>query len=86
LQDKLLAFTSDDPAVVALKREASKALEAGNFEQAEKLLNEASEKDLAAAQQFQEMAAKRRLSAAASKADNGALKETQLRYVEAATY
>ena len=86
LQDKLRAFASDDPAVVALKQAASKALDAGDFAQAEKLLNEASQKDLEGAQQFQEMATKRWLSAAASKAELGALKDTQLRYAEAATY
>jgi tetratricopeptide (TPR) repeat protein len=86
LQDKLQTFTSDDPAVIALKREASKALDAGDFTQAEKLLNEASQKDLQGAQQFQEMATKRWLSAAASKAELGALKETQLRWAEATSY
>jgi tetratricopeptide (TPR) repeat protein len=86
LQDQLQAFTSDDPAVVALKQAASQALEAGDFAQAETLLNEASQKDLEGAQQFQEMATKRWLSAAASKAELGVLKDTQLRYAEAATY
>jgi tetratricopeptide (TPR) repeat protein len=86
LQDALQTFTSDDPAVIALEREASKALDAGDFAQAEKLLNEASQKDLEGAQQFQEMATKRWLSAAASKAELGALKETQLRWAEAASY
>jgi len=52
LQDKLRTFTSDDPTVVALKRDASEALEAGDFAQAEKLLNEASQRDLEGAQQF----------------------------------
>ena len=33
--------TSNDPAVIALKREASKALKAGDLAQAEKLLTEA---------------------------------------------
>jgi tetratricopeptide (TPR) repeat protein len=86
LQDKLRTFTSDDPAVVALKQAASKALEAGDFAQVETLLNEASQKDLEGAQQFQQMATKRWLSAAASKAELGTLKDTQLRYTEAAAY
>jgi tetratricopeptide (TPR) repeat protein len=86
LQEKLQTFTSDDPAVVALKQAASKALNAGDFAQAEKLLNEASQKDLEGAQQFHEMATKRWLSAAASKVELGILKETQLRYAEAAVY
>ena len=71
--------------MVALKQAASKALEAGDFAQGETLLNEASHKDLEGAQRFQQMATKRWLSAAASQAELGALKETQLRYAEAAT-
>jgi tetratricopeptide (TPR) repeat protein len=86
LQDQLRTFTADDPVVTALKREASKALDAGDFAQAEKLLNEASQKDLEGAQQFQEMATRRWLSAANSKVELGALKETQLKWAEAASY
>jgi tetratricopeptide (TPR) repeat protein len=86
LQEQLRAFTSDDPVVLALKQDASKALEAGDFAQAEELLNKASAKDLESARQLQETATKRRLSAAASKAENGLLKWTQLAYAEAATY
>jgi hypothetical protein len=44
LQEQLRTFTSDDPAVVALKRDAIKALEAGNFAQVETLLNEGESK------------------------------------------
>src|SRR5262249_10518299 len=86
LQAQLLAFTSDDPAVITLKRDASKALEAGDFTRAERLLNEASAKDIEGAQRFQEMARTRWLSAATSKADNGRLQATQLLYSAAATY
>jgi tetratricopeptide (TPR) repeat protein len=86
LQEQLQAFTSEDPVVMTLKRDASKALEAGDFTRVETLLNAASQKDLEGAQQFQEMATKRWLSAAASKAENGRLKDTQLRYAEAVTY
>jgi hypothetical protein len=35
LQEKLHTFTSNDPAIAVTKREASKALEAGNFERVE---------------------------------------------------
>ena len=49
-------------------------------------MNEASQKDIEGAQQFQAMATKRLLSAAASKAELGALKDTQLRYAEAVPY
>jgi len=86
LEERLHAFTSNDSAVAALKQEVSKALEAGDFARTEKLLNEASEKVFEGARQLQEMATQRLLSAAALKAANGKLKETLLRYAEAATY
>ena len=86
LDQKLANFTSDDPAIQSLKEQARKALEDGNFERAEQLLNEASAHDLQAAQEMQSMAKKRLLSAAASKAENGDLKYTQLAYEEAAAY
>jgi tetratricopeptide (TPR) repeat protein len=86
LQKKLGEVSSDDAAVVELKRQAKEALEAGDFNRAEKLLNEASTKDLEAARAMQERAKQRLLSAAASKAQNGDLKSTQLAYAEAAEY
>ena len=78
--------TSNDPAVIALKREASKALNVGDPAQAEKLLTEAAIKDLKGAQQSDTMSAKRLLSAAASMAAIGGLKEPQLNFSEAASY
>ena len=100
LDEKLKTFVSDDPTVQALKEQARQALEAGKFDRAEQLLNEASEKDLQAVQQIEKsteeleaiieknkvIIRKRRLSAAASKAENGDLKYTQLAYGEAAAY
>ncbi len=86
LQTKLDSFSPDDPEVATLKRQAKEALDAGNFERAEKLLNQASEQDIRAANELQAIAKKRLLSAAAAKAANGALKYTQLAYVEAAAY
>jgi tetratricopeptide (TPR) repeat protein len=93
LQGQLQALSSNDPEAAALKQAASKALDAGDFAQAEQLLNEASQKDLERAQRLQgtiqhlqEEKAKSLLSAAAFKAENGALQATQLRYVEAAIY
>ena len=100
LDEKLKTFISDDPTVQALKEQARQALEAGEFDRAEQLLNEASEKDLQAVQRIEQsieeleaiieknkaIIGKRRLSAAASKAENGDLKYTQLAYGEAAAY
>ena len=86
LQAKLDRFNSEDPEVNTLKRQSKEALEAGRFEDAEKFLNQASEKDIRAANELQATAKKRLLSAAASKAANGDLKATQLAYADAAAY
>jgi hypothetical protein len=74
LLEKWKILSTDDPTIVALKREARQALEAGDFTRVEQLLNQASEKDVEAAKQLQETTAKRLLSAAASKDQLGRLK------------
>jgi hypothetical protein len=77
LQDKLHTFTSDEPAVRALKQKASNALDAGDFTQAEKVLNEASQHERIK-QLLQEMdATTHRLTF--PNAEIGGLQETQLR-------
>ncbi|MGI8426308.1 MAG: tetratricopeptide repeat protein [Actinomycetota bacterium] len=86
LEEDLKRYTSDDPEVAALREQARAALEAGEFDRAEQLLNEASAKDLAAAERQESVARQRRLSAAQSKANNGDLKRTQFAYREAAEY
>jgi tetratricopeptide (TPR) repeat protein len=86
LQQKLQLLSSDDPVVDELRQQAKAALEAVKFEEAEALLNQACDRDLEAARQLEEVAQKRFLSAAASKAANGDLKYTQLAYAEAAVY
>ena len=72
--------------VAALRARARAVLEAGEFDRAEQLLNEASANDLAAAERQESVARQRRLSAARSKANNGDLKWTQFAYREAAEY
>ncbi len=86
LEEDLKRFTADDAEVAALTEQAREALEAGDFDRAEQLLNEASAQDLAAAERQESMAKQRRLSAARSKANNGGLKSTQFAYREAAEY
>ena len=86
LEEDLKRSASDDPEVAALRAQAREALEAGEFDRAEHLLNEASAKDLAAAEQQESVARQRRLSAARSKVNNGELKWTQFAYREAAGY
>jgi Tfp pilus assembly protein PilF len=86
LEEDLERYTSDDPEVAALREQARAALEAGEFDRAEQLLNDASAKDLAAAERQESVARQRRLSAARSKANNADLKWTQFAYREAAEY
>jgi Flp pilus assembly protein TadD len=86
LQEKLTRFSSDDPAVATLKRQAKESLEAGEFDRAEAQLNEASEKEVEAAIRMQEIAHRCFLCAAVSKAENGNLKYMQLEFAEAAEY
>ena len=61
---ELAAFQTDEPEVKTLITEAEKALEQGKFEQTEVLINQASDKDLQAAQQMQKNADKQLFSAA----------------------
>ncbi|MCP4112831.1 MAG: DUF2225 domain-containing protein [Desulfobacteraceae bacterium] len=76
----------DFPEVTALKEKAKEALEKGDFGQAEKLLNESAEKELACAVRLENKARNCRLSAAESKVQNGDLANTQLEYKKAAGY
>ena len=71
---------------MALRQEASQALEAGDFAQVETLLRQAQERDLHAIQEQQASLKKRQLSAAATSAELGALKNIQLSYAAAATH
>ncbi|MBF0549908.1 MAG: toll/interleukin-1 receptor domain-containing protein [Deltaproteobacteria bacterium] len=84
------ATESEDDQVIALKVRASQALDQGDFDQAENLLNNASELELSAAEKILEAlnktAERQFLAAAASKAEAGDLKMTQLAYAAAADY
>jgi tetratricopeptide (TPR) repeat protein len=86
LDERLKRFSSSDPTVTALKEKAREYLKSGDFEQAESVLNKAMVQDLEAARRMEEIAEARMLSAAASMAEIGELKEIQLDYNEAASY
>src|SRR5215831_6205393 len=81
----------DDPQVAAIKKEAVAAIGTGDYARAESLLRRAFDADLATARRAQEAATKaleiankRFLTAAKTRADMGELDLTQLRYADAA--
>jgi tetratricopeptide (TPR) repeat protein len=86
LLERVRTLSADDTDSVKLRDTAETAIYEGDFDHAEQLLNEASARDLAAAQELQNLMTKRLLSAARAKAANGALKMTQLAYATAAVY
>ena len=86
LKAKLATFSSEDPEVTALTQLARQAVEAVNFPLAERLFNEASQRDEQAAQHLQQVATVRLSSAAATKAANGDLQRVQLNFEKAPAY
>jgi tetratricopeptide (TPR) repeat protein len=77
---------SSDPRVQILKEKARAAIEAGKYDDAERLLNEAKEAAIEAARRLKEEAATQLRAAAEAVAENGDLAMTRLRYREAAGY
>ena len=86
LKTKIATFSSEDPEVTALIQQARQAVEAVNFSLAERLFNEASQRDEQAAQHLQQVATVRLTSAAAAQAANGDLQMVQLNFVGAQAY
>ncbi|MDN5941858.1 MAG: hypothetical protein L0H94_08260, partial [Nitrospira sp.] len=86
LKKKIAALSSEDSEVTALIQQARLAVEDLNFLLAERLFNEASQRDVDAAQHLQQVATVRLISAAAAQAANGDLQMVQLNFVQAQTY
>ena len=86
LLQRLEVAQSEDPQVAALKTQARQAIENGKFDDAEKFLNDAEARDIAAFEELEDIAKKRRISAAATNADNARLQDIQFRYAKAAAY
>ena len=86
LKARLTTFSSEDPVVAKLIEQARQAVEAVNFPLAERLFNEASQRDEQAAQSLQQVASVRLTSAAATQAANGDLQTVQLNFVKAQAY
>jgi hypothetical protein len=76
--------TDDDPQVAAIKKQAVAAIGAGDYGRAEGLLQRAFDADLTAARRMQDVANKRYLTAANTRADIAQLNLTQLGYAAAA--
>lgn len=86
LKTKIAALSSEDPEITALIQQARQAVEAVNFPLAERLFNDASQRDVQAAQHLQQVATTRLISAAAAQAANGDLHMVQLNFVKAHAY
>ncbi|MEP6889140.1 MAG: hypothetical protein ABI955_00420, partial [Nitrospirota bacterium] len=76
----------EDPEVAKLTQQARQAVEAVIFPLAERLFNEASQRDEQAAQHLQQVATTRLTSAAAARAASGDLHMVQLNVVKAQAY
>ncbi len=86
LLERLSSVQSEDPEVQRLKEEAGQAIKAGEYDKAEELLNKAEARDLEAIEKMEQTARQRRISAAATNADQAKLQEVQLCYAKAAEY
>ncbi|XCN73680.1 MAG: tetratricopeptide repeat protein [Candidatus Electrothrix aestuarii] len=86
LLTRLATVQSEDPEVQRLKQEAKQAIEAGEYDKAEELLNQAEALDLKAIEKMEKTAKQRRISAATTNAEQAKLQEVQLRYAKAAEY
>ena len=86
LKTKIAALSSEDSDVTALIQQARQAVEAVNFPLAERLFNEASQRDEQAAQHLHQVATVRLTSAAAAQAANGDLHMVQLNFMKAQAY
>jgi tetratricopeptide (TPR) repeat protein len=80
LMERPAEASAADPRVAGLRRQSRSALEAGAFETAEKLLDEAKFLDLAAIERLEGELDARRRSAAEAAFDAGELLMTRLRY------
>ena len=86
LHARLQHFTSEDPEVMGLRQQARQALETGDFALVDTLLRQAEERDLYAIQEQHASLKQRQLSAAATSAERGALKNIELSYAAAASH
>jgi tetratricopeptide (TPR) repeat protein len=84
LKERLASLSEDDPQVQLLRREASELVDAGDFTAADARLAAAEERDLISAIEHEEIAKRKRLSAAASRGARGDAATLRLAYSDAA--
>lgn len=90
---RMAALAVEDPEIGALVRQAREAVDRGDYDRANALLTRAEEAELAAIERAeavvkdaQEAVRRRKLSAAAVRAERGGIAMTRLRYREAADH
>jgi tetratricopeptide (TPR) repeat protein len=86
LERRLRELTSDDPEVARLRAEAAQALEQGQYDAVDTLLDQALKIDANALEQQQQVLDQRKRSAAETLGLRGELAQTRLQYVAAADY
>ena len=84
LLKQIVSLSDADPEVDALKRSAAAAIDAGDYDGAQVLLEEAFKADIAAGNRVKNTANQRYITAAKTKGDLGQLKLSQLQYEAAA--
>jgi tetratricopeptide (TPR) repeat protein len=84
LLERLRRLDADDPEVARLREQARGAVEGGDYDGADRLLQDAEATDLAAEQQMPEWIERRRLTRAETLAQRADLAELRFRYPEAA--
>lgn len=86
LLQRLQTLTGDDPEVTTLRQRAAEAIQRGDYESADALLDEADNTDARAIEEQQQALTRRRLSRATTLSERGEIALTTLRYRDAADH
>ncbi|HEY1363700.1 MAG TPA: tetratricopeptide repeat protein, partial [Xanthobacteraceae bacterium] len=86
LRERRGRLGNDDPRVQELRREADRLIDEGDFDRADAKLSQAEAIDLAAVEELESIALRRRASAAASRGDRAAAARLRLDYRTAAAH
>jgi uncharacterized protein YqhQ len=86
LRDRLNRLTNEDPRVEMLRKQAAETLATGNFAEADQILETAEKIDMEHVEELEAITARRRLSAAATRAERAAAAKLRLAYRQAAAH